>query len=175
MNAAADSTSIDSDLFKNHQATAYRVAYRILGNDADAHDAVQNAYMKVLRTGHHHRGQSSVKTWLLRIVTNAAYDLGRRNRRQINHFQPCNNLDNFTTRTNPPEEMLIHQDRQDALTQAIDQLPQAQRQTVQLQLGDDLTYSEVAQRLGISIGTVMSRLFYARNRLRELLHVQGVD
>ena len=69
----------------------------------------------------------------------------------------------------PIEEAMIQQDRFDALSHAIDQLPSAQRQTLQLQLHDDLTYSEMAQRLGISIGTVMSRLYYARTRLRELL------
>ena len=90
----------------------------------------------------------------------------------------CHSLDTFPLTTAFPAKRCMIQQRsplRGSLLKQSTQLPQAQRQTLQLQLHDDLTYSEVAQRLGISIGTVMSRLFYARNRLRELLspHIMG--
>src|SRR5579871_6414841 len=69
-------------LFRLHRAVAYRVAYRLLGNEADALDAVQNAFVKVFTHLDGFEGRSSFKTWLLRVVSNAALDLGRRRRRR---------------------------------------------------------------------------------------------
>src|SRR5207253_1681746 len=72
------------ELFRRHRLIAYRVAYRLLGNEADALDAVQEAFIKALTRLDSFQGKSSFKTWLLRVVSNAALDLGRkRGRREI--------------------------------------------------------------------------------------------
>src|SRR5690349_9564592 len=71
------------ELFRRHRQPAYRVAFRLLGNEADALDAVQEGFVKVLTHLSDFRGRSSFKTWLLRVVSNAALDLGRaRGRRE---------------------------------------------------------------------------------------------
>src|SRR6267142_6894151 len=72
------------ELFKRYRSVAYRVAHRLLGNEADALDAVQEAFVKALVHLPSFQGRSSFKTWLLRVVSNASLDLGRRRgRREI--------------------------------------------------------------------------------------------
>src|SRR5262249_16432237 len=66
------------ELFRRHRLLAYRVAFRLLGQEAAALDAVQDGFIKALTHWHDFRGQSSFKTWLLRVVSKAALDLGRK-------------------------------------------------------------------------------------------------
>ncbi len=169
---AGERASLD-ELFRRYRTVAYRVAHRLLGNEADALDAVQEAFIKVLVHLPSFQGRSSFKTWFLRVVSNAALDLGRqRSRRETL------SLDGLGPKFREECEPLLHPDpaheleRLDLrrkLHEALAQLPLAQRQTFVLHAEADLSYREVAESLGISIGTVMSRLYYARQRLRVLL------
>src|SRR5437870_6138517 len=70
------------ELFGRYRTVAYRVAHRLLGNEADALDAVQEGFVKALTRLKSFQGRSSFKTWLLRVVSNAALDLGRQRRRR---------------------------------------------------------------------------------------------
>src|SRR3954464_3222475 len=84
--AAGQAAALD-ELFRRYRQAAYRVAYRLLGNEADALDAVQEAFVKALTHLRGFQGRSSFKTWLLRIVSNASLDLGRsRGRREMLSF-----------------------------------------------------------------------------------------
>jgi RNA polymerase sigma-70 factor (ECF subfamily) len=169
---AGERASLD-ELFRRYRMVAYRVAHRLLGNEADALDAVQEAFIKVLVHLPSFQGRSSFKTWFLRVVSNAALDLGRqRSRRETL------SLDGLGPKFREECEPLLHPDpareleRLDLrrkLHEALAQLPAAQRQTFVLHAEAELSYREVADSLGISIGTVMSRLYYARQRLRVLL------
>src|SRR4051812_2647313 len=79
--AAGDRLALE-ELFRRYRQPAYRVAYRLLGNEADALDAVQEGFVKVLTHLPDFQGRSSFKTWLLRVVSNAALDLGRQRGRR---------------------------------------------------------------------------------------------
>src|SRR5438552_2746423 len=70
------------ELFQRYRQPAYRVAYRLLGNEADALDAVQEGFVKALTHLNGFQGRSSFKTWLMRVVSNAALDLGRQRGRR---------------------------------------------------------------------------------------------
>jgi RNA polymerase sigma-70 factor (ECF subfamily) len=169
---AGDRDSLD-ELFRRYRMVAYRVAHRLLGNEADALDAVQEAFVKALVHLPSFQGRSSFKTWMLRVVSNAALDLGRqRGRRETL------SMDGMGPKYREECEPLIHpepirelerQDLRRKLQEALAQLPAAQRQTFVLHAEAELSYREVAETLEISIGTVMSRLYYARQRLRILL------
>src|SRR5438093_13173107 len=74
--AAGERTALE-ELFRRYRQPAYRVAHRLLGNEADALDAVQDGFVKVLTNLGGFEKRSSFKTWLLRVVSNAALDLGR--------------------------------------------------------------------------------------------------
>jgi RNA polymerase sigma-70 factor, ECF subfamily len=169
---AGERASLD-ELFRRYRAVAYRVAHRLLGNEADALDAVQEAFIKALVHLPSFQGRSSFKTWFLRVVSNAALDLGRqRSRRETLSLDGLGPIfrEECEPLLNPdPARELERLDLRRKLHEALAQLPQAQRQTFVLHADADLSYREVADSLGISIGTVMSRLYYARQRLRVLL------
>ncbi len=169
--AAGDRSALD-DLFRRYRTVAFRVAYRFLGREADALDAVQEAFVKALTNLERFRGRSSFKTWLLRIVTNAALDVGRHRRRQAHTPQAPRHdpPDRFgPAELPPPEAELERADLREKIDTALARLPDPQRQTFVLHVEAGLSYREVADALGISIGTVMSRLFYARQKLKALL------
>jgi RNA polymerase sigma-70 factor, ECF subfamily len=170
--AAGDRTALD-ELFTRYRVPAYRVAFRLLGNEADALDAVQEGFVKALAHLEGFEGRSSFKTWLLRVVSNAALDLGRqRGRRE------AQSLDALLSGEDLPRSLLTgdasaagleQADLRALLLQALASLSEVQRQTFVLYADAGLSYREVAEALGISIGTVMSRLYYARQKLREYL------
>jgi RNA polymerase sigma-70 factor (ECF subfamily) len=169
--AAGDRDSLD-ELFRRYRQPAYRVAYRLLGQEADALDAVQEAFVKVLLHLEGFQGRSSFKTWLLRVVSNAALDLGRkRARRGTQPAEPgeAADPDPGVLTDDDPARRMETADLRRALDAALAELPEAQRQTFVLHVDGELSYKEVAETLGISIGTVMSRLFYARQKLKTAL------
>jgi RNA polymerase sigma-70 factor (ECF subfamily) len=161
------------ELFRRYRQVAYRVAYRLLGNEADALDAVQEAFVKALTHLPGFEGRSSFKTWLLRVVSNAALDFGRqRGRREalrMDLLGPQQREQMEPLILTEPARDLEREDLRRRLQAALAQLPPAQRQTFVLHAEAELSYREVADVLGISIGTVMSRLYYARQKLRALL------
>jgi len=167
--AGGDRKSLD-ELFKRYRLLAYRVAHRLLGNEADALDAVQDGFIKALTHLSGFQGRSTFKTWLLRVVSNAALDLGRqRGRREVlsldaSAAEEREHVDLLTVEN--VSAGLEREDLRQALDQALALLPEAQRRTFVLHADAELSYREVAEVLGISIGTVMSRLYYARQKLR---------
>jgi RNA polymerase sigma-70 factor (ECF subfamily) len=161
------------ELFSRYRLLAYRVAHRLLGNEADALDAVQEGFVKALSRLHSFQGRSTFKTWLLRVVSNAALDFGRqRGRRETLSLSALRASDRKTCPplavTDPPTG-LERADLRRVLEEALATLSEAQRQTFVLHAEAELSYREVAEVLGISIGTVMSRLYYARQKLRAYL------
>lgn len=157
------------ELFRRYRGLAYRVAYRLLNHEDDALDAVQDGFINALRNAINFRGQSSFKTWLLRVVANAALDLSRQRKRQQNRFTNETVELDHSVETLHPTEGLFFEDLMTRLNAALEKLPQAQRETFVLHVDGELSYREVAEVLGVSIGTVMSRLFYARQRLKDFL------
>jgi RNA polymerase sigma-70 factor (ECF subfamily) len=161
------------ELFRRYRGPAYQVAYRLLNHEADALDAVQDGFIKALTHLQGFQGRSSFKTWLLRVVSNAALDLGRqRGRREALSLEgPAGGERTAGTPLTfeNPTLGLERADLRRLLDQALATLPEVQRQTFVLHADGELSYREVAEVMGISIGTVMSRLFYARQRLREYL------
>lgn len=169
--AGGDRAALD-ELFRRYRSVAYRVAYRLLGREADALDAVQDGFVNALTHLDRFGGRSAFKTWLLRVVCNAALDVGRQRKRgervpqapanpPPDHFGPDDSA--------PADAGLERADLRRSIDAALAKLPDAQRQTFVLHVEGELTYREVADAMGISIGTVMSRLFYARQKLKELL------
>ncbi|HKM52705.1 MAG TPA: RNA polymerase sigma factor [Isosphaeraceae bacterium] len=170
---AAGRREVLDELFRRYRLLAYRVAFRLLGNEADALDAVQEGFVKVLTHLQGFEGRSSFKTWLLRVVSNAALDLGRqRGRRETASLEGPGAEEQSWSHAlveYDPALGLEQADLRHMLTQALATLPEAQRRTFVLHADAELSYREVADVMGISIGTVMSRLYYARQKLRAYL------
>lgn len=162
------------ELFHRHFDVAYRVAYRLLNNEQDARDAVQDSFLKAVVHLEDFDGRSGFRTWLLRIVHNAALDSGRRRRRR-----PALRLADVE---GDDAEVVVHDDpalglRRDdlrrILTAALDRLSPAIRTTFVLFAEAGLSYKEIADCQDLPIGTVMSRLHYARQKLQSYL--EGID
>ncbi len=170
--AQGDREALD-ELFQRYRSPAYRVAYRLLGNESDALDAVQEGFVKALTHLSSFQGRSSFKTWLLRVVSNAALDLGRqRGRREAVSLDAAEVRESETSTLLVPDQSdrgLHRADLRTLLDEAMQTLSEVQRQTFVLHVDAELSYREVAEAMGISIGTVMSRLFYARQKLRQYL------
>jgi len=158
------------ELFHRHRNDAYRVAYRLLGHEQDALDVVQEAMLKAFSGLKDFDGRSGFRTWLLRIVMNAAYDWGRRRKRrrefrigddEANSREPATDDD--------PARRLRQQDLGLALQQALNRLSLTIRTTFVLFAEGDLSYKEIAEIQNVPIGTVMSRIHAAREKLQAEL------
>jgi len=167
------------ELFRRHWPVAYRVAFRLLGNEQDALDAVQEALLKAITHLDDFDGRSGFRTWLLRIVTNAALDLGRRRGRRST--QPLS--DGESPGAEPaceddPAHGLYRQDLRRILDAALDRLSPAVRTAFVLFAEAGLSYKEIAAVQEIPLGTVMSRISGARKKLQDLIdldRIEGLD
>jgi RNA polymerase sigma-70 factor (ECF subfamily) len=171
--AAGDRQALEQ-LFARHRQPAYRVAHRLLGNEADALDAVQEGFVKALTHLDGFQGRSSFKTWLLRVVSNAALDLGRqRGRRELVSLDAVRHtgeaLLSSLLSADESARGLEREDLRLLIDRALATLSEVQRQTFVLYADAGLSYREVASATNTSVGTVMSRLFYARQKLRAYL------
>lgn len=160
-------------LFRRHWAVAHGVAFRLLGREQDAQDATQEAMIKALGHLDDFDGRSGFRTWLLRIVTNAAFDAGRRRRRR-----PTVALDAAEAGPEPasigdPALGLRRADLRLALDAALARISRVQREAFVLFAEGGLSYAEIAQVQDVPIGTIMSRVHAARGKLQSYL--QGVD
>lgn len=173
--ASGDRSALE-ELFRRYRQAAYRVAHRLLGNEADALDAVQEGYIKALTHLDGFQGRSSFKTWLMRVVSNSALDLGRvRGRRESMNLDALPG--SVQERLASPDDSgrgLDRADMQRLLEEALATLSATQRQTFVLYADAEMSYREVAEAMGASIGTVMSRLYYARQKLRAFLTERAV-
>lgn len=161
-------------VFEAYRPLVYTVAYRVAGpNDAD--DVVMETYLKAWRAFPNFKGNSSVKTWLYRICHNCALDFIRSRQRRPEQMLPQNEHDDRTmsdledTNATAPNTLLELRETRDTLQQAIDLLDPPHRTTVLLRFTDEMSYSDIAAATGVSIGTVMSRLFNAKRKLKQIL------
>jgi RNA polymerase sigma-70 factor (ECF subfamily) len=160
-------SSAREELFHRHQNTMYRVAHRFLGHEQDALDVVQEAMLKAYLALKDFDGRSGFRTWLLRIVTNAAYDWGRRRKRRREFWVGDDEADNHDPAIeDDPARPLRQQDLRLALEKALDRLSPTIRETFVLFADGDLSYKEIAEFQNVPIGTVMSRIHAAREKLQ---------
>ena len=168
---AGDRAALD-DLFRRHRSVAYRVAYRLLGREADALDAVQNGFVKALthlerfRGGVRSRPGSCGSSATRRSISADSVKHERANRTSAIDDPP----DRYgPTELPAPDTEVARAELRAIIDRALDRLPESQRQTFVLHVDGELSYRQIADAMGISIGTVMSRLYYARQKLKLLL------
>ena len=164
------------ELFRRHFGIAYRQAYRLLGQEQDAQDAVQEAFVKALRHLENFDGRSGFLTWFLKIVHNAALDLGRkRKRRPAIRMEDAEMGGTETAIHDDPALGLQREDLKHALNEALDRLSPLARSAFVLYAEAGLSYKEIAAVQEVPIGTVMSRIFSARQKLQSFLEgVEGI-
>jgi RNA polymerase sigma factor (sigma-70 family) len=153
-------------LYDRFGRLAYRLAFRILRDQALAEDAVQEAFLAVWRSADaYKRERAKPSTWILTVVHRRAVDIVRRE--QTRRGEPLEVAPEPSV--GPADEDAVLRDRRAAVQAALTELPGDQRQALELAYYGGLTQSELAERLGVPLGTVKSRMFAGLGRLRELL------
>lgn len=151
-------------LVERHRPFVVSLAYRLCGSTAEAEDVAQDAFLHAWQALPRFRGDSSFRTWIYRITSNVAFERLRK--------QPVLPLgdDNMPVGDVTPETLALRSERQGSVRRAIARLPSESRLVLVLREYEGLSYQEISDVAGIPLGTVMSRLHYARQWLRQQLH-----
>lgn len=164
------------ELLHRFQQPVYALAFRLLNEPSDASDVVQEVFLKVFRNVGSFRGQSSLKTWMYRITVNEAHNARRwffRHRREIDldtgSPESKDWKESIPDNGRSPYDETLDGERHAMIEAALDRINPAFRDAVVLRDIMDLSYEEVTEVLGVSLGTVKSRILRGREALREEL------
>ena len=157
-----------------HLDAAYTLARYLLHNEDDAKDVVQDAYLRALRYFGGFRGTSAGegRPWLLAIVRNTAFSRRRRQRHGAALTEFDEQVHSDAIEDVHPESELLGSDARESLHQAIDNLPLEFREVIILRELEGMSYKEIGEVTGVPLGTVMSRLARARDRLQRALSAE---
>jgi RNA polymerase sigma-70 factor (ECF subfamily) len=176
--AQTGDTAAFRKLVERHQRRAFSIALSMVRDENDARDLVQEAFLRVYRGLERFQGGSSFFTWFYRIVTNLAIDFMRKpGRREAEHDDGRTRVDTdeadfpFVARIDGAEPLdAVHRQELAArLRAALDALPPYHRGVVLMREVEGMSYEEMAQAMNVSKGTIMSRLFHARQKLQKAL------
>lgn len=178
--AAAAGGDLDAfeKLVQRHQTRLVGYLRGLTNTEADAEDLAQEAFLRAYRSLKGFRGTSSFRTWLYQIATNAFRNWleKRRNQAPVN----AGSIDAPPPGMDEPVEPMGDENpearhvQRDAIDRALAQLPADQREAVLLRDVEGFEYREIAEQLGVPLGTVESRIFRGRARLKELLRTAGL-
>ncbi|HZY30527.1 MAG TPA: sigma-70 family RNA polymerase sigma factor [Candidatus Methylomirabilis sp.] len=157
-------------LVSRYQDRAYNVAYQILRHHEDALDVAQEAFARAYVSIGRFQGKAGFYTWLYRILVNLAIDQTRARGRQnpVPRDDPEREVA-LREMTADPADSLETKELREQIVKAVARLPADQRAALTLREIDGLSYQEIARIMKCSIGTVMSRLYAARQKLQQLL------
>ena len=156
-----------------YQDRLFAATTYLVGNEEDARDVVQEACLKAFVKLRSFRGTSAFYTWLYRIAMNTALSWKRKRRETVSVDAVREDSGSEPESADPtPSDSVEIRERQETVRRAISQLDEDARTIVVLREIDGMDYRAIAETLEIEIGTVRSRLFRARMRLRELLKDQ---
>jgi RNA polymerase sigma-70 factor (ECF subfamily) len=163
------------ELVARHRDKIYARAFSMLRNEDDAIDLSQEAWVKGWQRLHQFQGDASFATWMTRIVINLCLDQLRKQKRIKNEsIDEMNEETGGVERQMPvitpnPTEGLERSELRQRIDKALSQLSYEHRTVLVLHEFEELEYKLIAKKMGCSIGTVMSRLFYARRKMAALL------
>ena len=170
-------TQAFNELVTRHRQRCFAMIYQMVRNEEDAWDLAQDGFVRAWRSLASFRGQSSFFTWLYRIMTNVTLDWLRRKKiASGQEFDDSIGLPGIAPgavtapqATVAPATKLADQEIRVRVDEAIARLSDEHRAVIVMRELDGMEYHEIAEAVGCSIGTVMSRLFYARRKLQTML------
>lgn len=163
------------ELVARHRDKIYARAYSMMRNEEEAIDLSQEAWVKAWQRLKQFQGESSFSTWMTRIVINLCLDqLRRQKRHRAESIEAMDEESGGVERQMPvvtvnPTERLERGELRKRIDEALNQLTYAHRTVLVLHEFEEMEYKEIAKTMGCSIGTVMSRLFYARRKMAAIL------
>ena len=172
---AGDTGAFD-ELVTRYRGRVYAMIYNMVKSEADAWDLSQEAFIKAWKALPKFEARSSFYTWLYRIAHNVTYDWMRKRKVQAEgeFDETIQQSIDPKAKTVPfkearPDDKIQHRELRSSIEAAIAKLSPEHRAVILLKEIDGRQYNEIAEIIGVSIGTVMSRLFYARKKLQSLL------
>jgi RNA polymerase sigma-70 factor (ECF subfamily) len=166
-------------LVERHQRRAFAIALSLVRDENDARELVQDAFLRVFKGLNSFQGGSSFFTWLYRIITNLSIDLIRKPGRQLvdideSRFESDESQEaDFPLLSrvdgSDPADVVRRREIAGRLQAALEALPPYHRGVIVMREIEGLSYEEMAQAMGVSKGTIMSRLFHARQKLQKAL------
>ena len=162
-------------ILRLYEKKVYTLCRRMCGNDEDAQEAAQDAFLSLWRSAKSFRGDASLSTWLYRLATNACIDLLRRNKRGGERVS----LDDEETtlelvdESPLPEQALERKETQRLVEKGLAALPEDYRAILLLREAEGLSYAEIAEAMHMELGTVKSRISRGRVLLRNYLTASG--
>ena len=158
------------EIFDKYHKKVYRISYGVVRRREEALDIVQEVFIKLFRSIKNFKGRSHFYTYLYRMTMNTAIDHARKAGKQFfssldeeGSFEPPDELEKG------PERVLLQKELEERVKWAMSKLPAEQKAALIFRDVEGLSYQEMAEAMGCSIGTVMSRLHYGRKRVQELL------
>lgn len=158
------------EIFDRYRERVYRIAYGVVRHREDALDIVQEVFIKLFRSIKSFEGKSRFYTYLFRMTLNTAIDHSRKMKKALvssideeGGYVPVDAVENR------PDRIAARKELEKRINMAMDKLPRDQKAAIILREVEGLSYQEMAEAMECSIGTVMSRLHYARKKLQESL------
>jgi RNA polymerase sigma-70 factor, ECF subfamily len=155
-----------AELVNRHYENVIHVVYRLCGDARTAEDAAQDAFLRAWIKLPSYQPRAPFQSWLYRIAVNAALDVLRK--RKDESLENNEEMATFTDSMPGPEATAIEREQAKLVRDLVKALPEAARVVLVLREYGELSYDDIASTLEIPMGTVMSRLSYARTRLREM-------
>ena len=162
-------SSLFNILVERYQRRIYGVVLGMVHHREEALDLAQEVFLKAYKALPQFKGHSRFYTWLYRIAINTVIDFRRKSKGVTSFSIDDENIKEIPGNTASPDRQAINQELREELHSALVSLPEDQRAVIVLRELEELSYQEIADTLECTIGTVMSRLHYARKRLRERL------
>lgn len=168
-------TAAFRELVERHQRRAFAIAMALVKDEEDAREVVQEAFVRVFRGLSTFHGGSSFFTWLYRIVTNLSIDVIRRPSRKDAPLDETIELEELDFaplarfEDADPAQAVHRGELRSRLEAALAELPAYHRGVIVMRELHGLSYEEMAETMGVSKGTIMSRLFHARRKLQKVL------
>ncbi|MGN0909497.1 MAG: sigma-70 family RNA polymerase sigma factor [Succinivibrio sp.] len=159
-------------LVVRYQHRVVKIAQKYVSDFADASDIAQEAFIKAYKALPNFRGESSFYTWLYRIVTNAAKNYLEGNSRQRSQVDVDDEVLNASspealTDRQTPDSIIESEELKKVILKAVGELPRELREAFMLRELEGLSYDEIADKAGVPIGTVRSRIFRARQYIES--------
>jgi RNA polymerase sigma-70 factor, ECF subfamily len=170
---AADAEAF-ATLYDRHSRAAFSLAYRMMGERQASEDLTQDAFLKVWRGASSYRAErGSVRTWILSIVHNRGID---QIRSQASRRRTQEKIEASAPRSQPSEAFAetLRNSQRDQVKEALRELPPEQLKVFELAYYSGHTYAEIAELLGLPLGTVKGRMRLGLKRIREYFNSRGI-
>ncbi len=162
-------------IVQRYQAPVYNLAYRMLGNAADAEDAAQETFLRVFAQLKGYRAEQKFATWLLSIAAHYCIDRLRRRKFRWLSLDQESVQETLPAQTPDPEETAFVHEREEQVQQLLSKLPPASRAVVVLKYWNDLDVDEIAAMTGDSVSNVKVKLFRARQAMAREIQERPLD